>query len=155
MEEKKTVQNEVKEVDPRFVRRLKLKKQETLDTIVNLFFTHRSDLKDLEGEEADALFVKYRNMWIAECKAFNRINRRPFTLRGDAFADSVNKILEMEKIQNKKLKEEKEEKDFKEWFKEYGGWANNFFRSLWFWVKSFGDGKKQQNVWKHYYISTL
>jgi hypothetical protein len=155
MEKKKVVQNETKEKDPRFVRRLRAKKQETLTTLINLFFTYRSDLKDTEGEEADALFTKYRNMWIAECKEFNKSKNRPFTLRGAAFSDQVSKILEMEKNSKKKVKEENETKEFKKWFDKNGGWKNNFFLSLLYWIKTSGDKTEQERLWKHYFINKV
>jgi hypothetical protein len=153
MEEPKAVENKAEEKDPRFVRRLKARKQEILERLVNLFFTERSALKDPEGEEADALYMKYRNDWVAACKEFNKQKRRPFTLRGAAFSDQVTKILEMEKANQKKAKEENEAKDFKHWYRKYGGWKNNFFRSLVYWIKARGDEKKQEHLWKHYYLT--
>ncbi len=155
MEEQKAVKNEADNNDPRFVKRLKARKQETLDTLVNLFFTHRSGLKDPEGEEASTLFAHYRNMWINECKEFNKKNRRPFTLRGAAFTDQVTKIIEMEKTNQKKAEEENRANDFKHWFRRSGGWKNDFFRALRFWLKVYGNKEKQTQLWKNYYLTTL
>jgi len=153
-EQKEAVKNEVKRKDPRFERRLKARKQEILNTMVNLFFTERSSLKDPEGEEADAIFIKYRNMWIAECKAFNKPTNRPFTLRGNAFTDQVDKILKMEKANQKKANEERQYLDFNHWIRRSAGWKHMFFHALWYWIKTRGNKDKQLQCWKHCYITT-
>ena len=95
MEEEKAVPHEAKDEpkEGRFSRRLKARKRKILDTYINLFFTERSALKDPEGEEADKIYVKYRNLWLKECTSFNKNPHRPFTLRASAFADNVERIL--------------------------------------------------------------
>lgn len=151
---KEAVKNEVERRDTRFERRLKARKQELLDTMVNLFFTDRSGLEDPEGDEADAIFVKYRDMWIAECKSFNRFKRRPFTLRGEAFNEQVEKILEMEKVNKKKMDEANKVKDFRHWMRREAGWKYMFLRALWYYIKSWGHAKEMEQLWKNYYIRT-
>jgi hypothetical protein len=154
MEETKAVKNEAPKED-RFTRRLKARKQEFLDACINLFFTERSSLKDPEGEEADAIYTKYRNMWIAECKEFNKQKRRPFTLRGGAFKDNIERIIEMEKTQKQKVYEENRVKDFRHWMRREATWRKMPFRHLWFYIKAGKDEKKKEQLWKNYYLIWL
>jgi hypothetical protein len=149
------VKNEVERRETRFERRLKARKQEFLNTLVNLFFTDRSSLKDPEGEEADAIFIKYRDMWIDECKAFNKAKRLPFKLRGEAFTEQVDKVIEMEKTNQKKIEEQNKIKDFRHWLRLEANIKKMPFRTFWYWLISRGNKEKKTQLWKHYYIIWL
>jgi len=156
MEEKKeAVKNEAEAKESRFSRRLKARKQEYLDTLINLFFTERSQYDDPEGEEVDALFVKYRDMWLEECKNFNKNKRRPFTLRGNAFAMSVDYFLKKEKEQKAKVTEASKEKKFNFWYSRNGGWKNSFWIQLWYFIKSFGNNDKITSLWRQRYSNSI
>lgn len=153
MEEEKVVPHEAeKELkENRLARRLKAKKREILDTYVNLFFTERSILTDLEGEEADRIYVKYRNAWLKECKEFNKNPNRPFTLRGSVFAENVERILNIEHTEKKKKEEENKLQDFRHWFRKNAGWKKMFWRTLWFNLKGQGKKTEIEQLWKNYY----
>lgn len=153
--EEEAVKNEVERRETRFERRLKARKQELLNTLVNLFFTDRSSLKDPEGEEADAIFIKYRDMWIDECKAFNKAKRLPFKLRGEAFTEQVDKVIEMEKTNQKKIEEQNKVKDFRHWFRRNAGWKKMFFRTLYYYLEASGNPIKIEQLWKHYYLTKV
>ena len=153
--EDKAVKNKVEKKEPRFYRRLKARKSEVLSTLVNLFFTERSTLKDPDGPEADAAFTHYRNMWLEEVTNFNRSNNKPFSLRGEAFTEEVTRLIEMEKNAKRNKAAEKETKDFQHFMRRKAGWKNNFFRHLWYYILSFGDEAKINHRWKHYYITLL
>jgi hypothetical protein len=141
--------------DSRASRRIKTKKGEILENLVNLFFINRSSLKDPEGQEADDLFVHYRNKWIAECKAFNKTKNRPFTLRGDAFKEQVERILKIEETSKKKVAEESKIKDFEHWMRRAKLWWNHPGRLIWYWIISFGNHKREVQLWKHYYLKYI
>jgi len=141
--------------EDRETRRIRIAKGATLETLVNLFFVGRSALKDPEGEEADALYTKYRNMWIAECKAFNKSKSRPFTLRGDAFRDQVDRILKIEAETKRKKEEENKVKDFQHWLRKERLWYTHPWRLFWYWLKSWGDHEKETQMWKNYYVKYI
>lgn len=157
MEEEKAVPHEAKEEskEGRFARRLKARKRDVLDTCVNLFFTERSTINDPEGEEVDKIYVKYRNVWLNECKEFNKNPNRPFTLRGSAFAENVERIINMEKEGKKKKEEENKLKDFRHWFRKSAGWKKMFWRTLWFTVKGWWKNLEVDYLWKNYYIKNI
>lgn len=153
MNEEKTVK------ETRETRRLREEKHNLFNTLINLFIAERSASPDPEGEEVDKAFVKYRNMWIDECKKFNKGKNRSFTLRGNAFTDAINTMIEKERIAQIKANQEKEERDFGryltkeqitegrmlEYVKRY------FFRNLWYKVISLGNKEKTLKKWKQYY----
>lgn len=154
-------EKQVKET--RETRRLRESKRDILNTLLNLYIAERSALKDPEGEEADKAFVKYRNMWITECKNFNKGRNRPITLRGDAFAKSVEFMLDKEKAEQKKANEEKSNKEFLHYMRreqiaegrmlEYV--KRYFFRNLWYNITTLGNKNKVINKWKKYYANQL
>ena len=145
--------------ESRETRRIREEKHNYLMTLINLFLTERSACQDPEGDEADQAFVKYRNMWIEECKKFNKGRKRPITLRGAAFSDTITNIIEKEKIAQAKANQEKVEKAFGhylrreqimegrlvEWTKRY------FFRNLWYNIISLSNKEKVTKKWKTYY----
>jgi len=157
MEEEKAVPHEAKDEpkEGRFARRLKARKREILDTYINLFFTERSMLKDPEGEEADKIYVKYRNAWLKECTSFNKNPHRPFTLRASAFADNVERIFNMEQTGKKKKEEENKLIDFRHWFRKNAGWKKMFWRTLWFTVKGWYKKTDTEHLWKNYYVKNI
>ena len=128
-------------------------------TLINLFLTERSACQDPEGDEADQAFVKYRNMWIEECKKFNKGRKRPITLRGAAFSDTITNIIEKEKIAQAKANQEKIEKAFGHYLRREQITKGRiiwyvkryFFRNLWYKVVSLGNKEKVLKKWKQYY----
>lgn len=140
--------------ETRFLKRLKARKQERLDTLVNLFFCLRSGLKDPNGEQADYLYTHYRDLWITECKNFNKSKRRVFTLRGEAFAENVERIIKLEEKAKLKKLEENKIKDFSHWLRRRGGWRHMSLTAFWFWIKNKGDKTKIEASWKTYYVKT-
>jgi hypothetical protein len=153
--ENTTTKAPVEPKESRESRRLRAKKGEMLETLVNLFFTNRSSLKDPEGQEADDLFVHFRNEWIAECKAFNKLKNRPFTLRGDAFKDQVERILKLEETSKKKIEESNKVKDYEHWMRRSRLWWDHPGRLFWYWLRSLGNHEKEVQLWKHYYIKHI
>lgn len=156
MEETKT---EVKKPElpkeDRKTRRIKAEKGVTLETLVNLFFTGRSALKEADGEEADALYVHYRDMWIAECKAFNKSKSRPFTLRGEAFKEQVDRILKIEEQTKKRKEEENKVKDYAHWMRRAKLWYKYPGRVFWYWFISWGNHEKETQLWKRFYVKHI
>ena len=156
MEEVKTeVKNPDLPKEDRKSRRIRALKGALLETLVNLFFAGRSVLKDPEGEEADALYVKYRNMWLDECKNFNKLKNRPFTLRGEAFKEQVERILKIEETSKKKKEEENQGKDFLHWVRRARLWYKYPGRLFWYWFISWGKHEKEIQLWKHYYTKNI
>lgn len=141
--------------DTRYARRLKAEKGKILETLINLFFVERSRLKDPEGEEADKAYVHFRNGWIKECKAFNKVKNRPFTLRGDAFKDEVERILKVEEASKKKMEEIVKVKDFEHWLRRARLWWDHPGRLFWYWLLSLGNHAKEVQLWKGYYIKHI
>ena len=154
MEETKPVEEQKPALpkEDRKARRIKAAKGATLETLVNLFFVGRSALKDPDGEEADALYVHYRDMWLSECKAFNKSKSRPFTLRGEAFKEQVERILKIEEQTKKRKEEENKGKDFQHWLRRERLWFTHPGRLFWYWLISWGNHDKKTQLWKHYYI---
>jgi hypothetical protein len=149
-----TPPKETKEHKSRFTRRLENRKKAILDKLVLKYFTERSALKDPDGLESACLFDKYENEWRWECKTFNRL-RQPFKLRYEAFAESVEYYIKMEKAQITQTAEVNKTKDFDHWFRRAHVWRTRPLTAAYFWIKSLGNHEKRLKLWKNVYISIL
>ena len=136
----------------RFDRRLENRKKVILDKLVLKYFTQRSTTNDPEGVEAACLFDSCEMEWRWECKTFNR-GRQPFKLRYEAFSESVEFYLKMEKTQIGKTQEENKMKAFDPWFRRKHVWRTAPFKAVYYWLISLGNAEKQITLWKNYYKS--
>lgn len=138
----------------RFDRRLEKRKKEILDKLVLEYFTKRSSLTDPDGEDSAYIFDMYEQEWKSECRTFNR-GRQPFKLRYEAFSESVEFYLKMEKSQMSKTKEENKMKAFDHFIRREVKWYTYPFRLIWFYVKSLGNKEKEVSYWKYFYITKI
>ena len=139
---------------PRNVRRLEKSKKEILDEFVLKYFVKRSTLVDPDGLEAACLFDEFDHKWKAECTCFNR-TRSPIKLRYEAFTESVEFYLNMEKESMKKAAEANKTKDFDSWLRHVKMGEALFFIVLWYKVISFGNREKWIQHLKNYYVKNL
>jgi hypothetical protein len=140
------------EKKPRNVRRAENREKEFLDKLVLEFFTRRSASADPEGEAVGILFDNFNNQWITHCKNFNR-NRNPIKLRYEAFTESVEFYLKMEREQMTKNAEANKGLGFEHWLRHVKMGEILFFMVLWAKIISFGNKEKQLKWLKKYYIS--
>ncbi len=158
METPKTQEQKEKDLQPkedRKTRRIRAEKAAILETLINLYITERGSLKDPDGEESAQRFNHYRNMWINECKAFNKKNNRSLTLRSDAFKDQVERILNIEAINKKKKAEENKVRDFSHWMRRTRLWYDYPFKLFWYWILSWGNHEKETEYWKQFYLKNI
>jgi len=136
----------------RFDRRLEQRKKEILDKLVLEYFKTRSTFSDPDGNESVQAFDDGEQAWRWECKTFNR-GRHSIKLRYEAFSESVEFYLNMEKKQINKTKEENKVKDFDHWLRRRKVWKTTPLTSIWYWIISFGNREKWLNHMKNYYKS--
>jgi len=136
----------------RFEKRLENRKKAILDKLVLQYFTERSVLSDPEGIEAAQWFDIYENSWRWECKTFNR-GRHPMKLRYEAFSESVEFHLKMEKNQIIKTQIENQVKDFDHWFRRKRVWRTMPLTTVYFHIRSWFNREKYISRWKNYYKS--
>jgi len=136
----------------RFDKRLENRKKEILDKLVLKYFKERSSFADPDGMESAYAFDKYEMEWRWECKTFNR-GRQPFKLRYEAFSESVEFYLKMEKTQIDKTKEENKMIAFDHWFRRKHVWRTMPLTTIYFHIISLFNREKYKNLWKNYFKS--
>jgi len=159
--------------DTRYIRRLKRRKTEYLDALVNQFFRFRMIQPDTEGEEVTARFNYLDDLWKKACERFNLKGKqgrtpkkgeklpemitpghgRPFVLVYEAFQQRVEYFMDMEKKQIKAAKKKAEEKIAEHWLKVnyhrlFRKWP---FRTIWFWLLALGRKKQYNQKWNRFY----
>jgi len=139
---------------PRSYRRLTSKKQAILNNLVTNFFTERSSLKDPNGEEADSLYVKYRDIWFNECRHFNA-RKHSYSLNFKAFAKGVEIYLKKEEEIIKMKQKENEAKDFQHWYRRSHVGRTRPLTALLYWIQAKGNREKRLHLWKNYYIQNI
>jgi len=139
---------------PRDVRRSENREKVFLDKLVFDFFTKRSASDDPESELVGVLFDGFNREWIDRCKKFNH-RREPIKLRYEAFTESVEFYLKMEKDQIIKTAEANKTKDFDYWLRHVKMGEALFFVVLWYKIISFGNREKQLHSLKNYYINHI
>lgn len=144
---------EIKE--SRNVKRLKQRKDAILNDLITNFIEERSCAADPQGVYVDLLYAQYNHQWIAECKLFNKKGRRPFTMRPEAFKESVENILEKEKIAAEKKAAETVLRNFKHWYRRERVWKNRFWKALGYWIISKREKIPVEEVWKTFYMNEI
>ena len=136
---------------PRNIRRLEKVKKEFLDTLVLAFFTKRSALNDLDGVDVADLFDDYNRQWVYHCTKFNK-KLHATKLRYEAFTESVDFYIKMEKTQMEKTAEANKTKDYEYWLRHVKVGEILFFVILWYKIISFWNKEKWTHLLKNYYI---
>lgn len=139
--------------DSRFERRLKARKIDILNAIVNRYMSDRTYATTPEEEET--VYKKYRQEWFNECDKFNKSKNRPFTLRYETFQERVKWINDINEKKEAETREKALNRATEKWLKTSQRWRSMFFKSLWYWITCRGDKKAIEAKWRVYYATQI
>lgn len=152
LEEKRKKDEEPKK--SRFERRVEERYKTLLDNIVMQFFTARSKHKDPNGDEVASLFSGLKEQWKRECTKHNK-TKSSVKLRYQAFEESVNHYLEIEKQNMVATEIANKTKDFEHWFRRAHVWKTRPLTMLQIEFKALFRKEKVISLWKDYYLTKV
>jgi len=146
--EEKTLAAKEERRETRFERRLKDRKIDILNNIVNRYLADRTYVTS--PEEGDELFRRYRDEWYYQCRLFNK-GKKPFTLKHEAFKERVDYFDQQQALKAAKKAEEKLQRDIDRAVRNIRKWSKSqWVRNIKFWIIARGNKQKMDQLWRVY-----